>query len=46
MSCVKITITLSEKTLEKVDHIRGLTKRSTWIQDVLEKNLKKGEQKK
>ncbi len=46
MSCVKITITLSEKTLSLVDHVRGLIPRSTYIQDVLSKNLKSKEMKK
>jgi hypothetical protein len=42
MSCVKVTITLSEKTLDRVDHVRGLIPRSAYIQDVIAKNLKKG----
>ncbi len=43
MSCVQITITLAKNTLEEVDQLRGLIPRSTYIQDVLNKNLKKGD---
>lgn len=37
MSSVKITITLAEKTLDKVDNIRGLVPRSTYIADIVER---------
>lgn len=46
MSSVAICITVEEKTLEKIDNIRGLIPRSAWIQDVLEKKLTKTRLKK
>jgi len=37
MSAVKVTISLAEKLLEKIDTTRGLIPRSTYIADILEK---------
>ena len=41
MVSIGISITLSEKTLEKLDRFRGLVSRSGMIADILNKNLKK-----
>jgi len=41
MSSVRISITLTENTLETVEKIRGLVSRSAFIESVLAKNLKK-----
>ena len=46
MVSVGISITLSEKTLEKLDSLRGLVSRSAIIGDIINKNLIKGEKKK
>jgi hypothetical protein len=40
---IAICITVEEKTLRKIDSVRGLIPRSTYIQDILNKNLKKGD---
>jgi len=42
VSSVKITITIAEKTLDKVDNVRGLVPRSTYIADIVEKKCKRG----
>lgn len=33
----RVTISLSNKLLEKIDSERGLVKRSTWIIDIIDK---------
>lgn len=45
MSSVKITITLAEKILKKVDNIRGLVPRSTYIADIVEKKCDRSSKK-
>ena len=41
MSTQAVSITLDKKTLDKIDSIRGLVPRSTFIEDILEKSLSK-----
>lgn len=37
---VKVSISLKESTLSKLDNVRDLVTRSAYIEDVLEKSLK------
>lgn len=41
MSTNRITVTVDEKTLENLDEFRGLTKRSTIIQEIISDYLDK-----
>jgi len=43
LSTKPVTITLDEKTLESIDEIRGIIKRSSFIQEIISKNLEKKE---
>ena len=41
MTTVKVTITIPKMVLDKIDNIRGLVPRSTYITNSLVKNLKR-----
>jgi metal-responsive CopG/Arc/MetJ family transcriptional regulator len=43
LSTKPVTISLDEKTLKTLDEIRGLIKRSSFIQEIIIKNLEKRE---
>ena len=45
MSTNRITVTVDEKTLENLDQVRGLIKRSTIIQQILSDYLSNSEGK-
>ena len=41
MSSIHVSITLQEDVLDVLDDLRGLVSRSAYIQDVIEKAIKK-----
>jgi len=45
MSTVNFSVTIKAETLEKLDRIRGLIPRSTFIEKVLSENLKENKTK-